>query len=112
MSGMIFVSAIFVPIPVLICTWWLGNEGSADSLAGFGLGHSTISILVFTIIRGLSGGQQTLLNQAHGQQEYRLCYIYTYRMVIICFVVWCLFGVPAIYIEQIFVAAGYTSEVA
>ena len=66
MASMIFISTIFIPLPMVINTYWLGHEASSDSLAGFALGQTTISIIVFHILRGMANGLQTLVAQAHG----------------------------------------------
>ena len=52
-------------------------------LAALGLGNLTLSIFLYSLGISFNGSLSTLVSQAYGQKEYRLCGIYLNRQIYI-----------------------------
>ena len=56
-----------------------GSLNSAAKLAGVGLATTLLSVVIFTPFLGMNGAVETLVSQAYGAGQLRLCGIYLNR---------------------------------
>ena len=51
----------------------IGHAGTSEEIAGLGLGVMTANCVSFSISQGLNGAIDTLVSQAYGSKDYKLC---------------------------------------
>lgn len=63
-------------------TYLIGRQADAsDSLAALGIGTLTISLLVFSLVYTFNNALLTLVSQAYGQHDIKLCARYLNRQI-------------------------------
>ena len=79
-------------------------------LSGWGLGNTTVNVIVFSVDVGICGGIDTLVSQAYGRKDYYMCGVYlnTARIVIATMAI-VQFAI-LIYWNEIFVYLGLPPE--
>ena len=85
---------------------WLAHESEPTNLAAFGLAAITQGIFYRIVIATMHGGQATFTSQAFGAKQFRLCWVYMYRQIVINVVIWAFIGIFMIYLEPIYLACG------
>ena len=73
------IGSFFHPIYLIINASTLGHSNNPKQLAGFGLGSLTLGICVISIGSGFAMGAGTLISQAFGAKDLRMCAIYRNR---------------------------------
>jgi MATE family multidrug resistance protein len=68
----------------VINTIFIGTLNDEVLITSLGLGNMTINTAVLSILIGLSSTLETLIPQAYGAKNIRLCGIYTQRGMLIC----------------------------
>ena len=63
----------------MIALIFAGHSGDSSNLAVMGLAHSTMNILVMSVMVGVNAAQETLTSQAFGAGKIRLCGMYLNR---------------------------------
>ena len=70
-------------------TWaniiFIGMLDDPVLISGWGLGNTTMGLIVYSVDIGIWGGIDTLVSQAFGRKEYKLCGVYlnTSRIIIV-----------------------------
>ena len=73
------ISCIFLELTFLINTVFAGGLNDASKLAGVGLGTVCVNIVCLQPIMGMNGAMETLVSQAYGAKQLRLCGTYLNR---------------------------------
>ena len=106
------VGSFFHPVYSIVNAAVLGHAKDSTELAGLGLGSLTLGICVISITSTFVAGSATLISQAFGAKDYRLCYIYRNRQIFLSVCVYLLFCIPMAFIEQIYGLLGQDPAVA
>lgn len=72
--GMMFHPAYHIANSIV-----LGHSADTNLLAALGLGNLTVSILMLSVGVSFNGSLDTLISQAYGQNDVRLCGVYLNR---------------------------------
>lgn len=86
--------------------------GPKVHLAAFGLGSSTIGLLLLANGDCFSDGLTNLIPQAYGAQQYQLCGAYLNRMLILLTCIFVPFLIPLQFVEHLFLFMGLGKQVA
>ena len=101
---------IFTLVP-MISLYFVGNLDNSKQLAGFGLGHLLLDVLVFAIATGLNCTVDTFMSWAYGSQRYDEVGFHLNRVRIISVV----FLLPAVvaffYVDKILIYLAQDPEV-
>jgi Na+-driven multidrug efflux pump len=90
----------------------LGHSNNPKQLAGFGLGSLTLGICVISIGSGFAMGAGTLISQAFGAKDLRMCAIYRNRQIFLSTVLYVVLAIPMLFVRSIYSLIGQDSEVA
>eukprot|EP00347_Sterkiella_histriomuscorum_P017497 403349125 len=100
----------------------LGNMESMDStgkvitsnnaLAAYGIGTMTTSAILFATGYTFNSYLGTLVSQAYGQMEYRLCALYLNRQIYLNIVIYLPFIIPILLSERFYLFVGIDGEIA
>eukprot|EP00347_Sterkiella_histriomuscorum_P010943 403374339 len=106
--GMVFHPAYHICNSII-----LGHSDDTKLLASLGLGGITISIFLLSIGISFCGSLDTLISQAYGQQDFRLCGIYLNRQLYLTTMIFIPLSIPLWFCEYGFIYLGqdpYVSE--
>ncbi|CDW72125.1 na+-driven multidrug efflux pump [Stylonychia lemnae] len=107
------VGMLFHPAYQIVNTIILGQDDEAvNNLAIFGLATVTMSIAMMSIQLSFNNALMTLVSQAHGQQEPRLCSIYLNRQLVLNVIVFIPLCILLLFAESFFLAIGQQAEIA
>jgi len=87
----------------VINTIFIGTLNDEVLITSLGLGNMTVNTAILSILIGLSSTLDTLIPQAYGASNMRLCGTYTQRGVLICSIAFAIlvvilnFGSPAFF---------------
>jgi len=98
-------------------TYLIVNSRTCDQLghkylAGFGLGSLTMGIMVVSIGVCYSFGMGTLVAQAAGAKNDKLCRTYLYRQYFLNTLMFILIAIPIPFLDKIYRAIGQDPEIA
>ena len=94
----------------MVNTTLLGHLDNPVYLAGLGLGSTFASILSMSISLSFAGGLDTLVSQAFGARDFKLCAIYLDRQVFMCMILNTVTVIPLLFSEKIFLAMGFDPD--
>ena len=102
-----FFNPLYIAVNVAVC----GRMGDTE-LAGFGLGSLTNGIFLLSTCSSFCLGLGTLVAQASGAKDFRLCRIYLYRQYFLNTLFYPVVCFPMIFIRQIYSLIGQDPQVA
>eukprot|EP00347_Sterkiella_histriomuscorum_P000062 403377332 len=88
------------------------QENSIENLAIFGLATVTYSIAIMSIQFAFNNSLTTLISQAHGQGEPRLCSVYMNRQLILNVIVYVPLATLLLFSKYFFIAIGQEEDFA
>lgn len=97
---------MFHPAYLMINAILLGHLPEKIYLASLGLGSLTTSIVLLSITVSFNGALDTLIPQAHGQNDTRMCGIYLNRQLLLISCIFIPLTFPLFFIERIYLAMG------
>ena len=100
------VSCVFLYLTSVINTVYAGKLNNAAKLAGVGLGTTLINVICVVPLLGMNGAVETLVSQAYGAREYKLCGIYLNRGRIINTIIFIPLAILMLQSRQILTALG------
>jgi Na+-driven multidrug efflux pump len=106
------IGSFFHPIYLIINASTLGHSKDPKQLAGFGLGSLTLGICVISIGSGFAMGAGTLISQAFGAKDLRLCAIYRNRQIFLSSILYLCLAFPMLFIRSIYSLIGQDPEIA
>ena len=77
------ISCLFEQLPAFVNIVYAGKFADDAKLAGVGLGQSLLWSLTLYIIVGMNGALETLVSQAFGANQLKLCGVYLNRARVI-----------------------------
>ena len=95
------MAAIFHPLYMVVNNVALGRTDET-MLAAFGLGSLTIGIMVLSVGASFAMSIGTLVSQAHGAKDRRLCRLYLHRSFYLNSWVWLILAIPMVFIRHIY----------
>lgn len=109
---------IFHPTYTMVNTKILGGLNDASDpisaktyLAAYGLGSSTVSLILLAPCVTFCLGLNNLIPQAFGAQNYKLCGAYLNRMLIVSTMIFSPFLVPIMFLERVYLKLNNSEEV-
>ena len=75
-------------------------------LAGFGLGSLTLGIMLISIGACFSMGVMTLISQAYGAGDLRMCRVYLYRQYFLNTPFYLIACIPLLFVRHIYAVIG------
>ena len=99
------------PVYTIVNAAVCGRLGG-NALAGFGLGSLTLGICALSIGVCFAMAVQTLMGQAYGAGDFRMCRVYLYRQYFLNSVLFPLICIPLLFIKSIYLAIGQDPAVA
>jgi Na+-driven multidrug efflux pump len=99
------IGSLFHPIYTVVNAAVCGRLGD-HALAAFGLGSLTCGIMALSIGVCFSISCGTLIAQAHGANEPRMCRVYLYRQYYLNSLMFPFILIPLIFIRQVYSAIG------
>ncbi|XP_047091857.1 protein DETOXIFICATION 12-like [Lolium rigidum] len=107
---MIFV-ALLQFMMQLIATAMVGHLGEVE-LAGAAMANSLSIVTGFSIIAGLACALETICGQAYGAEQYDELSLYTYRSIIVLFLVSVPIGILWLFIPEVLALIGQDPQIA
>lgn len=77
------MNLVLAELILQIDTVVVGRLGNEDMMAGLGIANSLIQMIPLCLTYGISGVLETLVSQAHGNQQYHLCGVYLNKQIFI-----------------------------
>lgn len=83
------IAMFFFMFIQLVNTYFIGHLNDSALIAGVGMGNMLINVLCFAISQGLNGALETLVSQAYGYGNFRICGVYLNRgrLIVSCLMV-------------------------
>jgi len=72
----LILTSFFAILSEQINFFFVGNLNNTEALAAVGLSHMVINILAFSFIFGMNSAVETLVSQAYGNNNLKLCGLY------------------------------------
>ncbi|XP_047091604.1 protein DETOXIFICATION 12-like isoform X2 [Lolium rigidum] len=107
---MIFV-ALLQFMMQLIATAMVGHLGEVE-LAGAAMANSLTIVTGFSIIAGLACALETICGQAYGAEQYDELSLYTYRSIVVLFLVSVPIGILWLFIPEVLALIGQDPQIA
>lgn len=99
------VGMVFHPVYIIINVATCGRIGDTE-LAGFGLGSLTLGIMLISIGVCFSMAVSTLVAQANGAKDRRMCRVYLNRQLYLNTLLYFLACLPLLFIRSIYSLIG------
>eukprot|EP00347_Sterkiella_histriomuscorum_P016534 403352823 len=87
-------------------------QNALNLQAAIGLSTLFMNTLILTIQVGFNGSLGTLVSQAYGQKDYRLCGLYLNRQLILNAIIFIPMAIMAVFSKYIYIAIGQDSNMA
>jgi Na+-driven multidrug efflux pump len=105
------VGMLFHPVYIVINVGTCGRIGDTE-LAGFGLGSLTLGIMLISIGVCFSMAVATLVAQANGAKDKRMCRVYLNRQFYLNTLLFIAACLPLLFIRQIYSLIGQRDDIA
>ena len=105
------MGTLFHPVYIMVNAAICGRLGRIE-LAGFGLGSLTLGICCISIGIMFSISAGTLITQAFGAKDYRMCRVYLNRQYFLNSCFFPLIVIPLLFIRSVYELIGQDPEVA
>lgn len=87
-------------------TFIIGNMNDPTLLAGVGLGNALINVLTLSTAIGVIENSATYMSQSYGSGNLKECGIYLNKTKEVCTMITAIYGLIAIWLDKILIAAG------
>jgi len=106
------IGSFFHPVYSIVNAAVLGHSGNTHELAGLGLGSLTIGLCVISVTSTFVTGSATVISQAYGAGDLKLCTVYRNRQLFLSSCVYFALGIPLLFCGYIFEFIGQDPETA
>lgn len=100
------IGMVFHPTYQIVNSSIMGRTGDPALLGGLGLGGLTLGLFLLAISVTFNGALDTLISQAYGQGDQKLCWIYLNRQLYLTTLVCVPLAITSFFCDSIFVAMG------